>query len=59
MKKYAIFGNRPYKCSDYDREQREISYHRKHTTYVEITIPKKEIEFHLLKKDLEDKSTNR
>ena len=37
----------------------EINYHRKHTTYVEITIPKKEIEFHFLKKDLEDKSTNR
>ena len=37
----------------------ETNYHKKHTTYLEIFISKKDIKFQVLKKNLVGKSTNR
>lgn len=58
-KKKPGFGNRPYKCSDGVENTAETNYHKKHTTYLEIFISKKDIEFQVLKKNLVGKSTNR
>ena len=58
-KKKPVFGYRPYKCSDGVENTAETNYHKKHTTYLEIFISKKDIEFQVLKKNLVGKSTNR